>query len=775
MKKITLTCVLLFNLFMSMAWADSFIVQKIEVQGLQRISPETVYSYLPIKRGQLFNSEKSAAIINALYKTGFFDRITLERSENTLIINVAERQTIGLLKISGNSIISTDKLTSVMRSLDIAEGRVYNRVMIDRIKQSLLNQYYEVGRYNARVDVTVTPMERNRVQVRIDISEGLVAKIKRINIIGNHAFSERVLLRQLAVSTSGLFTFITQKDRYSQERLDESIESLRNFYLDYGYIKFAIKSSQVAITPDRKSIFLTIVIDEGAQYTIEGIDVQGDLILPREDIIRRLNVKPGDVFSRKTIMSGEKSVNDELGSRGYVFSTISLNPRIDEKNHRVFLTFIVKPGKRVYVRHVYFSDNTKTNDVVLRREVQQMESAVASTSKLEESKQRLSLLPYMKDVQMSIKPIPGQDDQVDVNYKVTEDNAAQANVTVGYSQQNGVQFGAGLNQKNFLGTGKTLGLNFTKNRFEQFYGINYTNPYFTPDGISRTMGLSVLKVDPSKTNTSASYTMNQFSATDLYSIPIGQEKGAFSRIQLGYGYEDSLIHLTNSVSTEVYNFVRQHGRHFGQIDLIAGISRDSRDRAIFPTRGVLQTLGVNVYAPASSRSLNYFTAAYTAKWYFPLTTNFITTARTQVAYGSGIVGGADDFPFFKYFYAGGIESVRGYQGNTLGPRDSRNRPTGGNALATASLGLIFPNYVSDNLRTSLFMDAGNVYMTFNNHSTGGRGSGPIRYSAGIDAAWLTMFGLIDVALAKPINPKTGHGPFDDETEPFQFSLGANFG
>lgn len=755
-------------------WAEAFTVQKVEVQGLQRISAETVNSYLPIKRGETLGPAKTAAIIQALYKTGFFEHITLGRNGNTLIIRVVERQTIGQLKISGNSFIPTDKLTTVMKSLDVAEGRVYNRAMIERIKQSLLNQYYELGRYNARVDVTVTPMERNRVMVKIDISEGLVAKVRRINIIGNHAFSESTLQKQLTITTPGLFTFITQTDRYSQEKLDLSLENLRNYYLDHGYLKFAVKSSQVEITPDRKSIYLNIVVDEGQQYKISGIAVTGNLILSREEILKQIKIKQGDTFSRKKIIDAEKDISNALGDKGYIFAVVALNPKINDKTREVFLTFEIKPGKRAYVRHIYFTDNSKTNDEVLRREIQQMESAVVSSGKLEQSKQRLSLLPYIKDVQMSVTPVPDQDDQVDVGYKVTEDNAAAANLSVGYSQQAGILFGAGLNQKNFLGTGKTLGLNFSKSRYEQFYGISYTNPYYTPDGIRRSLNLSATKFDPGKTSLTSSYTMNQYNASVLYDIPIGQEKNAFDRVQLGYGYEDALVHLTSSVSNQVLNFTNSHGRHFGQADLMAGISRDSRDKAIFPTRGMLHTLGLNGYFPANG-GLSYFTTAYNGKAYLPITNEFIGIVKGQVGYGDGFKG-PQEFPFFKNFYAGGIDSVRGYLGNTLGPRDSNGKPTGGNLMGTATVGMVFPNYVSENLRTTLFSDIGNAYNTFDNRSSGGSASGPLRSSVGVQADWLTMFGMIDVSLAKPLNARRNkNNRLGDEEEIFQFSLGANFG
>lgn len=774
MKKIILASILILNMLMGSAWAQAFVVQNIEVDGLQRISPQTVINYLPIKRGQTLSPEKTAAIIRTLYATGFFEHISLSRRGNTLVINVSERPTIGVLKITGNSFIPTDKLTSVMKSLDIAEGRAYNRAVIDRISQSLLNQYYELGRYNARVDVTTTPMGRNRMMVKIDISEGLVAKIQHINIIGNHVFSEKTLQKQLTLTTPGLFTIFTQTDRYSQEKLDESIDNLRNYYLDHGYLKFNVKASQVAITPDRKSIYLTLVIEEGVPYKIKNIDITGDLILPREELQKHIMLKPGDTFSRQAIIDSEKSMTNALGDKGYIFAVISLNPKVDDATREVSLIFDVKPGKRSYVRHIFFTDNTKTNDVVLRREIQQMESSVVSTGRLEDSKHHLSMLPFIRNVDMSVVPVEGSPDQVDVNYKVTEDNAAQANFTVGYSQAQGILFGAGVNQKNFLGTGKTVGFNLTRSKVEQFYGLNYTNPYYTPDGISRSLNLSASKVNPGQANASASYVMNQYDASVLYDIPIGQEKHTFNRVQLGYGYENTLVHLQSAVSNQVQTFVNNHGRHFGQVDLIAGVTRDSRDKAIFPTSGALQTLGLNIFAPAGQGSLSFYTAAYNGKLYIPLSRLFIATMKGQVGFGNGFKN-VYDFPFYKNFYAGGIDSVHGYETNTLGPRDNFGKPTGGNLVATGSVALIFPNYISDNFRTSIFVDGGNVWNTFNNRNVGGFASGPLRFSSGIEGDWLTMFGLINVSLAKALNAKHGGAAGGDREEIFQFSLGANFG
>lgn len=770
MKKRILLLVLLLNVFFIKAWAaDSFVVRKISIQGLQRISSETVYSYLPIKSGQMLRPEKTGEIISALYKTGFFEHISLARDGNTLVIKVAERPTIGQLKISGNSSIATDKLTSVMRGVGVAEGRVYNSVILEKIKQSLLDQYYSVGRYNAQVDIHVSSMERNRVLVKIDISEGLIAKVRRINIIGNHVFSQRTLDKQLDLTTVGIVTFFTQTDRYTQEKLDSSLEKLRNYYMDRGYLKFTVKSSEAAITPDRKSIFLTIVVDEGTIYTVKGVDIVGDTIVPREDLLRLVTIKPGTTFSRQTVMDGEKTISDALGSKGYIFTSVSLQPKIDEATKQVFLTYEVKPGRRVYVRHIYFTDNTKTNDEALRREIQQMEGAPVSTTLLETSKHRLSLLPFIRNVDMGVEPVPGTDDNVDVNYKVTEENAAQATFSIGYSQLDHLILGAGLNQKNFLGTGETLGVNFSRSRYQQFYGVNFTDPYYTTDGISRSINVSASKTDPKAANLTRSYNSDQYAASVIYGIPLGQEQNVFNTLQLGYGYEQTLIRLSNTVSQQVQAFVNDHGRHYQQLDLIAGLSRDSRDKAIFPTMGAMQTVSANLYLPVTGSSLRYYTLGYNGKWYQPIVGKFIATARGDLGYGTSF-NGSEGYPFFKDFYAGGMDSVRGYEPNTLGPKDSNGDPTGGNVLVAGSAGLIFPNYISDNLRTSIFFDAGNVYNTFNNRRYSGTGSGGPRFATGVEADWLTPLGLIDLSLGKALNSRQG-----DDTKFFDFSLGANFG
>lgn len=759
------------------AWADSFVVSKIEVRGAQRVSSAAIESYLPVKRGQVFSTSASDSSLRALYKTGFFDSVNLERVGNTLVVKVVERPTIGHLKVSGNSIIATDKLMEAMKALEITEGRIYDRALLEKVKQSLVHQYYQLGRYNARVEIKTAAMSRNRISVDIVVSEGLVAKVKRISIIGNHDFSESTLLRQLDLTTSGYLTWITQSDRFQEDKLEASIEKLRAFYLDHGYVRFQIKSSQSQVTPDRKSVFITIAVNEGPVYRLGSYDIQGQLLLPKSAYIEAMHLKVGEVFSRQSIIAAQKAIIKLLGDKGYLFATVGIDPQLDDTKKTVALMFDVKPGKRTYVRKIGFSDNTRTNDVVLRREMLQMEGAPASMTKIEESKHRLLLQPFIKDASLSVNPVPGTDDKVDVNYSVKEDNSAQANIRLGYSQAFGLILGAGFNQKNIFGTGNTLGLNFSRSGFEQQYSADFTDPYFTPEGISRSFHFAITRSDPSAArNLNSSYTANDYTAGVLFGIPVGQEESVINTLQAGLYYQNTMIHISrrNNLSNQVLAFTDENGRHFQEADAKIGFNRNSLDKTIFPTKGTWQSVVLDAYLPLAKSSLRYYTASYNMKSYLPLTESrsFILASRIDLGYGNGFQG-INGYPYFKNFYAGGIDSVRGYETYNLGPRDSRGYAYGGNKLIDASIGVIFPNYISDSVRTMAYLDAGNVYLGTNNRSFGAQStnSGPIRYAVGVEADWLIpSFGPIRLSLAKPVFDR------DDgvRREPFQFALGASF-
>lgn len=777
LKRLLLVYLLLVFCFCGRAWAESaFTVGSISVVGNQRIPTETVLNYAPIQVGDVLSPSKTGELISALYQTGFFEKITLDRIGNELIIRVVERPTIGRLKISGNVSIPTDRLTTVLKGVGIQQGRIYDSVTLAKIRQSLQDQYYLLGRYNARVDIKVSNMSRNRVLVAIDISEGLVAKVKQINIIGNHAFNQSTLLKQFDLKSSNFLTFFTRTDRFSQEKMDSSLSKLRDFYMNRGYMRFTIQSSEVAITPDHKAIFITVVIDEGSVYRIKNVRIVGQSIIPEKELMEKNLTHPGEIFSRSAVIDTEKAINNLFGNRSYIYAEVSLKPVFDDQKKEVSLMYIVKPGKKIYVRHITFTDNNKTNDNVLRRESLQLEGAPIAMNQLDNSKARMSRLPFIRDVQTNITPVSGTTNQVDVDYRVKEQSAAEASFSVSYGQLAHLGLGVGLNQRNFLGTGDTLGINLTRNRYEQVYGIDFTNPYYTDDGISRSISLSVTKFTPEAANLSQSYTDDQYALSVLYGIPVGQDSSISNRVQLGYGYEQTQLHLSNEVSNQVQNFVNKHGRQFRQLELTAGFSRDSRDHAIFPTQGALQTIGATFYAPLNGQSLKYYLLSWNGSVYHPLWGQFVGMARGNLGYGNSLSGSAD-FPFFRNFYAGGVGSVRGYEGNSLGPLDTYqhngvtdHNPTGGNALATASLGLIFPNFISDSVRTLIFVDAGNVYNTWDNKKYLGSGSGPLRYSSGVELDWLSPLGPIELSVAKALNARHG-----DSLEFFQFSLGANFG
>lgn len=758
------------------AAADSFVVKDIQIRGVERVSASTVQSYLKVKRGQVFSSSASDETVRALYKTGFFESVNVSRNGNTLVIQVSERPTIGRLKVTGNSVIPTDKLMDAMKSLEIAEGRIYDRAMIERVKQSLVHQYYQLGRYNARVELKTTPMPRNRVAVTIEVSEGLVAKVKRVSIIGNHDFSESTLLKQLDVTSSGFITWITQSDRFQEDKLESSLEKLRSFYLDRGYVRFQIKSSQSQVTPDKKLVFITIAVNEGSVYRLGSYDVKGQLLFPKSAYLEVMKLHVGDVFSRQSIINAQKAIIKLLGDKGYLFASVGIDPVLDETKKTVALSFDIKPGKRTYVRKIGFTDNTRTNDAVLRREMLQMEAAPASMTKIEESKHRLLLQPFIKDATLSVNPVPGTDDKVDIDYAVKEDNSAQANIRFGYSQAFGLILGAGFNQKNIFGTGNTLGLNASRSRFEQVLSADFTDPYFTADGVSRSFHFAISRFDPGAAkNLNNAYTANDYTAGVLFGVPVGQEESVINTLQAGLYYQNTMIHISNSgnnLSNQVAAFTSSNGRHFQEADIRLAFTRNSLDKTIFPTKGAWQSVVLDTYLPLAKSSLRYYTLSYNLKSYVPLNDSFIVASRLDLGYGNGFQG-IGGFPYFKHFYAGGIDSVRGYETYNLGPRDSNGNGYGGNKLIDASVGLIFPNYISDSVRTMAYMDAGNVYLSENNRKYGGNStnSGPVRYAVGVEADWLIpSFGPIRLSLAKPVFDRND----GVRKEAFQFALGASF-
>ena len=742
----------------ALAAGSAFVVKKIDVQGLERVSVGTVLTYLPVSIGDTLRARDTRGIIDNLYQTGFFDDVKLYRSGNTLIIKVLERPTVGKIKFTGNRTINDSKIKDTLKEVGLEKGRVFNRSTLTNLQKTLQAQYFDVGRYNARVTTETKQISRDRIDVDINISEGKVALIRQVKIIGNHVFKEKALLPQVHLRPPSIWslTFLTQADLYNKEKLDVGLESLKSYYLDRGYLEFKILGTQVSVSPDRKSVYIVIRISEGEQYTFSGFKLSGDLILPKKTLEKEVKIKPGDVFSRKMIIEANGKMGNRLGNKGYAFARIIPNPKIDEKNRTVFVDFHITPGKRVYVRRISFSGNVKTADYALRQVLHQLEASVFSLGNIQASERKLKQSGYVKSVDVKTPRVPGTDDQVDLDFSVKENPSATAFVSVGYGTD-GFQFGAGLSQQNFLGTGDYLNINYNQTEFSKNANISFNNPYFKPNGTQLGYSLYYSTFEPTELDLS-NYSSDRYGAKINYSIPVS-EKDDF--IHFGLGAEHQTIAEGEDPPTEVIDFINENGSAFNEGLFSIGWSRNGYDQPIFPTTGLNQSAFGKWYFPLDPTSLTYYTLSYSAHYFHPVTRLFLFNARGQIGYGNGI-GSTSGLPFYENFFSGGIDTVRGYQTSTLGPRDSNGNPIGGNVLTDGSIGLIILPLSTESIRTAIFVDGGNV---FDNKID----TSQLRYSAGIQESWRSPIGPIEFSLAAPLNSRHG-----DELEYFQFLIGATF-
>jgi outer membrane protein insertion porin family len=751
---------LMFSAAVSGAEAADFVVKDIQVEGLQRISAGTVFNYLPVQVGSTVSEKDYPELIRALFKTGFFADVNLERRDNVLVVTVTERPAIAEVKITGNKDISTDDLKKALTGVGLAEGRVFDRSLLDKVEQELLQQYYSRGRYGVRIKSGMQALERNRVAITIDIAEGEVASINRINIVGNKAFSDKQLLKELQLSTSGWFSFFTKDDQYSKQKLAADLETLRSFYLDRGYLKFNVESTQVSITPDKQDVYITINVSEGEPYILDNAQLAGEFgVVPQEDLRKLITLEAGETFSRAKMTEIAKKMGDRLGEEGYSFANINTVPQVDDEHKKVALTFVVDPGKRVYVRRVNFQGNTKTQDEVLRREVRQMEGGWVSTKDLDRSKTRLQRLDYLESVNVEMPAVPGTNDQVDVNYTIVERSSNSLMFGIGYGQESGLLLNASLTQNNFLGTGNQLGIVFNNSDIGQNYNISFNNPYYTLDGVSLGFRLYYRDIESSKLNT-ANYIQNVFGGQVTFGFPLNE----FDTLRLSPGYEHIWIDTTKDTPTEILDYLARNGDSYDQFKLDASWAHDTRDRALFPTSGGLSQVAAEIALPGSTAE--YYKLNYRGIVYFPFTRWLTWSVGGEVGYGDGY-GNTDGVPFFENFYAGGLRSVRGYKANTLGPRYSNDEPSGGVFKTVASTQFILPvPFIekAENVRVATFFDIGNVFQSVDAFDVS-----ELRYSAGLAGIWVSPFGPIVLSVAAPLNAKTG-----DEKEYFQFSFGIPF-
>jgi len=746
---------------------ESFSVKDIRVEGLQRIAPGTVFNYLPVKVGDTMTDVSARDAIQALFKTGFFEDVRLERSGSTLVVHVKERPSIDSIQIRGTKDIDEKTLKQGFKDIGLSEGRVFNSSLLDKVEQELKRQYFGRGRYGMTVKTTVTPLERNRVAVRIDVNEGEVAKIRSITLVGNKTFSDKLLLKQFTLTTPTLFTFISKNDQYSKQQLAADLESLRSFYQNQGYLDFTIDSTQVSITPDRQDIAITISLSEGRKFTVSEVKLAGKFIVPEEELRKLIKIQPADIFSRKEITDSSKRISDRLGNDGYAFANVNPAPEINRENGTVSFTFFVDPGQRVYVRRINFIGNLSTNDVVLRREMRQMEGAWYSTEKIQRSRVRLQRLGYFEDINIETPAVAGSPDQVDLNFTVKERLVNQFMFGVGYSDAEGLLINANVNLKNVLGTGNEALLSADSSKVNRHINLSYVDPYFTPDGISRTANIYATNTDASQTFTAA-YTSDTRGVGLTFGIPISETRS----ITFGAAYESVNIELpatgASGVATE---FVNRFGDTSSLVKLIAGWTHDTLDNPIFPNSGIVNRISLESSIPRSD--LEYYKISWTGSFYYPLTKNLTYKLKANVDLGKSYGDTTAEYPFYKNFFAGGSSSIRGYRSRSVGPKDvggaDDTLPVGGNKRFLANTEVLFPfPGAADNksLRLSLFVDAGMVYATKEEMDLSNL---DLRVGSGIALNWFSPIGPISLSYAVPLNEQPG-----DKIENVQFTLGQPF-
>ncbi|PHS71320.1 MAG: outer membrane protein assembly factor BamA [Cycloclasticus sp.] len=755
--------------------ADDFVIKDIRVNGLQRITAGAVFNALTIKVGDQFNDERSENVIRELFRMGFFSDVDLAQDTETLIINVKERPAITSIDFEGNDDIQTEQLLEAFKDVGMAVGRVFNPLVLDKVKNEMLQQYYNNGKYSAEVDSKVTTLERNRVAILISVVEGEAASIKKINVVGNKAFSDEEILEEFELTGPTLISFYTNSNQYSKQKLSADLERINSFYQDRGYINFKIESTQVSISPDKNGIFITINVDEGKLHKVSEVKLAGELIVSPDKLIPYVIVQPGDIFSRKKATQTSEFITTILGHQGYSFANVNMIPEIDNENATVKVTFFVDPGKRVYVRRIIMQGNTKTRDEVLRREIRQMEAAPISTSAVEQSKARLSRLGHFDEVDVETPAVPGTTDQVDVKYTVKEKSSGNITAGAGFSQSQGIVLNASISQNNFLGTGKRVSASFNNSEVNTVYSLGYTNPYYTIDGVSRGFNISYRTTDAEQAN-SSDYSTETFNMGVNFGIPLNESDRIgfgfdleFTELDLGFdpaALKQSFIDggLTDAEAEAALSrtgrFVLNNGESYTNLKATAAWATDTRNRAVFATRGGSKRLSGVITVPGSD--LEFYKISYNQKQYFPISRHTTLYLNGDFGYGDSY-GDADSLPFFENYYAGGKGSVRGFTDNTLGPRDAFDDPIGGSVKLVGNAEFIFPvPFMADNnsVRLSTFVDAGNVYDDEID-------LGELRYSVGVSAKWLSPFGALSFSLAQPINKGD-----DDEIQTFQFAFGS---
>jgi len=811
---LTLSCILWVGTALA---ADTFTIKDIRVEGLQRISEGTVFNYLPLDPGDELTPANTRAAIRELYRTGFFQDIEFGRDGDILVITVRERPAIANVAISGNKAIKEEDLKRVLFDIGLSEGEVFDRLVLDRLQQELVNQYFSQGRYAVQVDTRVTELDRNRVRISIVIDEGDVAEIRHINIVGNETFSDKEIEKEFESDIVPFWKFWSKDGQYSREKLSGDIEKLRSFYLDRGYVDFSVESTQVSIGPDKEDIYITANVVEGDVYSVDEVQITGDLVIDEGTLRRLIVVQPSEIFSRKKIEQSVENITGILSNIGYAFANVNPITDVDRDGRTVSINFFVDPGKRVYIRRIQFVGNTKTKDEVLRREMRQMEGAWFSQSAIDRSRVRMQRLTYFETVEVETPPVPGTDDQVDVIVTVAERPAGSFTVGLGYSQVQGIIASLSIQQDNFIGSGKRLGLGVSYSKIIKSLNITYDNPYWTDDGVSRGFYGRFQEYDQGRANIST-FTSSEWALGMNFGIPVTE----VDYLRSGLGFRQSQINIGSftciQVSPENPNICTEFGlvpsvgdplshsldfngdgiiendeRQFGVLDWSVSWTRDSRNHFLNPTRGSAQSLTLQIATPGSTRE--YYKLYYRGAKYWPVWRGLVFSLRTNIGYGDSYDNYDKDskatpidipdeenwngdcdltdvmaldtgLPFYEHFYSGGVRDLRGYDDNTLGPKDAFCRSVGGDLKVTGGAELAFPTpfAAGSGTRIALFVDTGYVYANVQAFD-----ASKLRGSFGLSVTWEAPIGPIVISYAFPFRDREG-----DRTEDLQFSFGTTF-
>lgn len=734
-----------------------FVVKDIRVEGLQRTEAGTVFSYLPVKVGETMTEEKAQQALRALFATGFFRDVRLEVENDVLLVLVEERPAIAQIDFVGVKEFDNDTLRKILRETGLSEGRTFDRSVLDGAEQELKRQYLSRGRYAAEVTTTVTPLERNRVGISISVVENNVAKIRAINIVGAQAYREKELLDQFVLRTPGWLTWYTKHDQYSKQRLGADLETLKSFYQDRGYVDFSVESTQVSITPDRKDIYITINISEGEKYTVSAVGLDGQMLVPREELEKLLRVKPGEVFSRLKLTESTKAIADRLGNEGYAFANATAVPQIDKEKRTVAFAIVVDPGRRVYVRRINVGGNTKTRDEVARREMRQLEGSYYDASKIQLSKTRIDRTQYFKDVNVETAPVAESPDQVDVNFTVEEKPTGALLLGAGFSSTDKLVVSGSVTQSNVFGSGKFLSVQVNSGKVNKTYAISYLNPYFTVDGISQGFDVYKRRVDASSLSV-GTYNTDTLGGGIKFGYPLSETDG----VNFGLSAEHVKLGLDASSPTSYVNFASIFGTSYTYGTGSVAWGSDRRDSAIMPTRGGVTRAGLE----GSAGNLQYYKFNVSELRFIPLSPTMTLALNAEFGYVHGL--GNKPVPFFKNFYAGGAGSVRGYKSFSLGPQDAASNVLGGTRKITGGAEVLFPMpgaRADKSLRLAVFLDAGQVYGVDQKLDLG-----ELRYSTGLGLAWTSPFGPLKISIAQPINQKKGI----DRIERIQLNFGTAF-